>query len=160
MSEKPQDLAEEDRQAAGAAAQAAEPKPQAAAEQGKQAAAECPFCHLDGRRMLFKNRLACAFYDDYPVSPGHTLIVPFRHVKSFFELTMPERQAVDELIMRCRDFLDLKYHPDGYNIGVNINESAGQSVMHVHVHIIPRYTGDTPAPRGGVRGVIPQKQSY
>lgn len=120
----------------------------------------CPFCHLEDRKILFKNDLACAFFDGFPVSPGHTLIVPFRHVQSFFALTMAERQAIDELILKCRDFLDIKYHPDGYNIGVNINESAGQSVMHVHVHIIPRYNGDTPAPKGGVRGVIPEKQSY
>ncbi len=137
-----------------------EAKVQPAAEKTEQTAAVCPFCHLEDRKKLFANKLACAFYDSFPVSPGHILIVPFRHVKSFFELTMPERQAIDELILRCRDFLELKYHPDGYNIGVNVNESAGQSVMHVHVHIIPRYAGDTPAPRGGVRGVIPQKQNY
>lgn len=78
----------------------------------------CPFCHLEDRKILFKNDLACAFFDGFPVSPGHTLIVPFRHVQSFFALTMAERQAIDELILKCRDFLDIKYHPDGYNIGV------------------------------------------
>ncbi len=122
--------------------------------------AACPFCQLEGRHILLQNQYACAFYDQYPVSPGHILIVPFRHVASFFSLTLDERAAIDDLIIKAKDFLDIKYHPDGYNIGVNINESAGQSVMHVHVHMIPRYQGDTPAPKGGVRGVIAGKQAY
>lgn len=121
---------------------------------------DCPFCSLSDRKILFQNDYACAFYDAFPVSPGHLLIVPFRHVSSFFELTLPERQAIDNLIIKAKDFLDIKFHPDGYNLGVNVNKSAGQSVMHVHVHVIPRYQGDTPAPKGGVRGVIAEKQSY
>ncbi len=121
---------------------------------------QCPFCHLAGRKILFANKYASAFYDEYPVSPGHLLIVPKRHVASFFSLTLDERHAIDELIIKAKDFLDIKYHPDGYNLGVNVNASAGQSVMHVHVHVIPRYKGDTPSPKGGVRGVIAGKQSY
>lgn len=121
---------------------------------------DCPFCNLTHKKILFSNALACAFYDEAPVSPGHILIVPKRHVQSFFGLSLDERNAIDDLIIRARDFLDIKYHPDGYNIGVNINQSAGQSVMHVHIHVIPRYEGDTAKPRGGVRGVIPDKQDY
>ncbi|MBU3827495.1 MAG: HIT family protein [Candidatus Anaerobiospirillum merdipullorum] len=120
----------------------------------------CPFCQLSGRQLIAANQYAVAFYDGYPVSPGHTLIVSRRHVASFFDLNKAERQAIDELIFKVKDFLSAKYHPDGYNIGVNVNVSAGQSIMHVHVHVIPRYQGDTPAPKGGVRGVIPHKQSY
>jgi diadenosine tetraphosphate (Ap4A) HIT family hydrolase len=88
------------------------------------------------------------------------LVIPFRHVSSFFELTPEERVAVMDLIRDAKVLIEKSHKPDGYNIGINIGEAAGQSVWHVHVHVIPRYKGDVPNPRGGVRGVIPQKQSY
>ncbi len=101
-----------------------------------------------------------AFYDGYPVSPGHALIIPKRHVASYFDLTNHEREAMNVMLQYVKQKVDERYHPDGYNIGINVNEAAGQSVFHVHMHLIPRYKGDVPNPKGGVRGVIPSKQKY
>ena len=119
---------------------------------------ECPFCSEDGA--IVKNEHAYARFDKNPVNPGHVLVIPRRHVSSFFEISRPERQELFNLVDEMKLFLDRKYSPDGYNIGVNVGETAGQTVMHVHVHLIPRYKDDTANPRGGVRGVIPAKQSY
>ncbi|MCQ1538280.1 HIT family protein [Methanocalculus taiwanensis] len=104
--------------------------------------------------------LAYARYDLYPVSPGHQLAIPFRHVASFFEATEAEQAALLSLVHDARRLLDERYAPDGYNIGVNIGAAAGQSVMHLHLHVIPRYAGDMDDPKGGVRGVIPEKRGY
>ena len=104
--------------------------------------------------------LSLSFFDGFPVSPGHALIIPRRHVASFFDLTQDERQDMFNMVDDVKRILDDRFHPDGYNIGVNIGEAAGQSIFHVHLHLIPRYSGDVPNPRGGVRGVIPHKQSY
>ena len=104
--------------------------------------------------------LSLSFFDGFPVSPGHALIIPRRHVASFFDLTQEERQDMFNMVNEVKRILDDRFHPDGYNIGVNIGEAAGQSIFHVHLHLIPRYSGDVPNPRGGVRGVIPHKQSY
>lgn len=104
--------------------------------------------------------LSLSFFDGFPVSPGHALIIPRRHVVSFFDLTQDERQDMFNMVDEVKRILDDRFHPDGYNIGVNIGEAAGQSIFHVHLHLIPRYSGDVPNPRGGVRGVIPHKQSY
>lgn len=104
--------------------------------------------------------LSLSFFDGFPVSPGHALIIPRRHVASFFDLTQDERQDMFNMVDEVKRILDDRFHPDGYNIGVNIGETAGQSIFHVHLHLIPRYSGDVPNPRGGVRGVIPHKQSY
>lgn len=104
--------------------------------------------------------LSLSFFDGFPVSPGHALIIPRRHVASFFDLTQDERQDMFNMVDEVKRILDDRFHPDGYNIGVNIGEAAGQSIFHVHLHLIPRYSGDVPNPRGGVRGVIPHKQSY
>ena len=95
--------------------------------------------------------------DNHPVSPGHTLIIPKRHVASFFETTEEERQAMLRLLDEAKVILDRKHRPDGYNIGINGGEAAGQTVMHLHIHLIPRYKGDRPDPRGGVRWVLPDK---
>lgn len=120
----------------------------------------CPFCKVDSKKILFENELSLAFFDAYPVSLGHTLIVPKRHVASFFELSKNEREAIDALIFKVQDYLNSTFKPDGFNLGVNVGVAAGQSVMHVHVHVIPRFTGDMANPKGGVRGVIPGKQKY
>ncbi len=122
---------------------------------------ECIFCNLDqNREILAENDLAIAFYDAFPVNPGHTLIIPKRHVANYFELTEEECVAIQALLKIVKDTVEEKFHPDGYNIGVNVNEAAGQSVFHVHMHLIPRYIGDVENPKGGVRGVIPAKQKY
>jgi diadenosine tetraphosphate (Ap4A) HIT family hydrolase len=121
---------------------------------------ECPFCDVDQREIVKKNSLALAMYDKYPVADGHMLVVPMRHFSSYFEATTEEIQAMHSLIIHCRDILDATFHPDGYNIGVNIGQWAGQSVFHLHIHVIPRFQGDHPRPRGGVRNVIPWKGEY
>ena len=118
----------------------------------------CPFCEVD--TLLFGNALAYVKYDMYPVSPGHVLIIPRRHVSSWFDLTPEEHAAVSELIGRAKEYLDPIYSPAGYNIGVNCGEAAGQTIMHAHLHLIPRYVGDVPNPRGGIRAVIRAKQDY
>jgi diadenosine tetraphosphate (Ap4A) HIT family hydrolase len=120
----------------------------------------CPFCNPSAGDVIAENNLCYARYDSYPVSPGHLLIIPFRHVAGFFDATDEEQQALLSLIRDCRRLLDERFHPDGYNIGVNVGEAAGQTVMHLHVHLIPRYSGDVENPRGGVRGVIPEKRIY
>lgn len=122
---------------------------------------DCPFCGLsDQVELLSETATAMAFLDSYPVSEGHTLIVPKRHVASYFDLTIHEQRALWLLVNRCKKIANERYRPDGFNVGINVGEAAGQSVMHVHIHLIPRYNGDVEAPRGGVRGVIPGKRDY
>ena len=121
----------------------------------------CPFCKAESERdIIASSSLSVAFFDGFPVSPGHALIIPRRHVASFFELTQEEQQDLLNLADRVKRIVEERYHPDGYNIGINVGEAAGQSIIHVHMHLIPRYKGDVPNPRGGVRGVIPAKQNY
>lgn len=122
---------------------------------------KCPFCRLSRRVEIICETATCvAFYDGYPVSPGHALIIPKRHVASYFDLTNHEKEAMNIILQYVKQKIDERYHPDGYNIGINVNEAAGQSVFHVHMHLIPRYKGDVKNPKGGVRGVIPSRQSY
>lgn len=121
-------------------------------------AVKCPFCKH--KNLIYDSTFWEAFYDEYPVSEGHTLIVPKRHVTSIFDLNPNEVLSLDIAIQTIKNKLDNEYHPDGYNIGVNVGEAAGQTVQHCHIHIIPRYEGDVVCPRGGVRGVIPSKQFY
>ena len=121
----------------------------------------CPFCKVElEREIIASSPLSVAFFDGFPVSPGHALIIPKRHVSSFFDLSQEERQDLLNLADSVKQIVEERYHPDGYNIGVNVGEAAGQSIFHVHMHLIPRYQGDVPNPRGGVRGVIPAKQNY
>ncbi|HIP93707.1 MAG TPA: HIT family protein [Leucothrix sp.] len=119
----------------------------------------CPFCDGDDERIV-KNNLAFAIYDTNPASLGHALIIPKRHIAEYFEASREEKIAILELIDEMKQAIDKKHAPDAYNIGVNVGEVAGQSVPHIHIHIIPRYKGDVDDPRGGVRGVIPKKQKY
>ena len=123
-------------------------------------AAACLFCRVPAGQILIERPLALAARDSYPVSKGHTLIIPRRHVASFFETTEEERLAMMKLLDEARSLLDREHRPDGYNIGINSGAAAGQTVMHVHIHLIPRYTGDRPDPRGGVRWVLPEKAAY
>jgi diadenosine tetraphosphate (Ap4A) HIT family hydrolase len=121
---------------------------------------QCIFCDPDAASVVLENDKAYARHDAYPVSPGHLLVIPKRHVASLFDTTPEELADLWELVGMAKEFLDAEYRPDGYNIGVNIGAAAGQSVMHLHVHVIPRYAGDMDEPKGGVRGVIPGKQGY
>ena len=120
----------------------------------------CPFCNIDENLIIKKNELCYAIYDKFPVNQGHILIIPFRHFSSFFDSTKEEKIAIFDLLDECKKILDEKYKPDGYNIGINIGHYAGQTIFHLHVHLIPRYKGDIDNPRGGVRGVIPEKRIY
>jgi diadenosine tetraphosphate (Ap4A) HIT family hydrolase len=122
---------------------------------------ECIFCNLDpNREIIAQNDLALAFFDAFPVNPGHALIIPKRHVADYFDLTEDEVAAMQALLREVKAIVEKRFNPDGYNIGVNVNAAAGQSVFHVHMHLIPRYKGDVENPKGGVRGVIPSKQKY
>jgi diadenosine tetraphosphate (Ap4A) HIT family hydrolase len=126
---------------------------------------KCRFCDDEyirtlSERIILENDLAYARYDGFPVNEGHMLIITKRHMENFFHTTEDEKKAIFDLVSMCKILLDEKYNPDGYNIGMNCGASAGQTVMHTHIHLIPRYDGDVPNPKGGVRGVIPSKQDY
>jgi diadenosine tetraphosphate (Ap4A) HIT family hydrolase len=118
----------------------------------------CPFCKTGDT--VLKNNLAYVRYDKYPVSQGHLLIIPFRHVSDYFELDNDEKSALYRLLDEGKELLIGEYQPDGFNVGINIGETAGQTIPHVHIHLIPRYKGDTNNPMGGVRGVIPEMKMY
>ena len=120
----------------------------------------CPFCDVASKRILECNALVLAIADAYPVSAGHTLIVPRRHVVDFFELTVEEIRSVYRMLRVMRYRLHRTMAPAGYNIGVNVAPTAGQTISHTHIHLIPRYPGDVPDPAGGVRNVIPGKGRY
>jgi len=120
----------------------------------------CPFCNLPRDRIVFESELGIAFRDGYQVSQGHTLIVPKRHVETFFDTTPDEQAALLQLLKIARSDLDRLFHPAGYNIGINDGVAAGQTVMHMHIHLIPRYDGDRADPRGGVRWVLPDRAAY
>lgn len=119
----------------------------------------CPFCIPD-RECLLETDLAYAIYDKYPVNDGHVLIVSKRHCSDFFELTIKEQTACLSMVNEIKDVVSKRFNPDGFNVGINVGEKAGQTIDHVHIHLIPRYNGDMDDPRGGVRGVIPSKQKY
>ncbi len=120
---------------------------------------DCLFCQLD-RQTLFENQHVMAIEDKYPISKGHILIIPKRHIESVFEVTKTEWLEIHDLIKRLKKRCDALYQPDGYNIAINNGTAAGQTVFHLHVHMIPRYEGDVDDPAGGVRGIIPGKQKY
>lgn len=120
----------------------------------------CQFCNISDNEIVFKNELCCARYDKYPVSNGHLLLITYRHFGNYFDATHEEKLALIDLIDKAKEFLSENFNPDGFNIGINTGEAAGQTVMHFHCHVIPRYKGDVENPRGGVRGVIPEKMDY
>ena len=120
----------------------------------------CPFCVIVQDQIILERPLALVKRDGYPLTKGHSLIIPRRHVASFFDCTAEERQAMLELLDEAKAVLDKEHAPDGYNIGLNNGAAAGQTVMHVHMHLIPRYAGDTADPRGGVRWIFPDKAAY
>ena len=122
--------------------------------------ASCPLCALPAERILLLADEALVIRDAFPVSPGHTLVIPRRHIGSFFELTDAERACMVELLAKAKAELDLSFQPDGFNIGINDGAAAGQTVPHLHLHLIPRYRGDAPDPHGGVRWVLPPKAKY
>jgi superfamily II DNA or RNA helicase/diadenosine tetraphosphate (Ap4A) HIT family hydrolase len=124
----------------------------------------CPFCPIDSQRILFRHSVGSAsvvaLWDGFPVSPGHLLIVPVRHVPTWFDASPEEHQALTDALEIAKSLIESQFQPQGYNIGINVGAAAGQTVSHLHVHLIPRYHGDVPDPRGGVRHVIPQLANY
>jgi len=119
----------------------------------------CIFCNPE-REILARNESAIAVFDTYPVSPGHALVLPLRHVATIWDLNAAEYDDCFRLVRAVQPLLAARFSPDGFNVGANCGEAAGQSVWHAHIHVIPRYKGDTPNPRGGVRNVIPLKGNY
>jgi len=124
----------------------------------------CPFCQIadthDHERIIIENETAFVIRDAYPISAGHTLVIPRRHMGSFFGLSDQERADLMSLLDRAREQLLTEFSPDAFNVGINDGPAAGQTVPHLHIHLIPRYEGDVTDPRGGVRWIIPDKADY
>mgnify|MGYP002398252804 CR=1 FL=1 len=123
---------------------------------------DCPFCYNNVQsKIVDRYQSVIAIADEHPVSDGHLLIIPIRHSIDYFSLSERERRDADRLIQICRKRISTNDSSvTGFNIGINNGESAGQTIFHSHIHLIPRRDGDTPQPRGGVRGVIPDKMGY
>jgi diadenosine tetraphosphate (Ap4A) HIT family hydrolase len=121
---------------------------------------DCPFCNIDGSALLFSDELIACIWDQYPVSPGHILLVTRQHVKTWFAASNEQQQALIAAIGLAKAAIEALHCPDGYNIGVNSGEAGGQTIEHLHLHIIPRYLGDDKDPRGGIRKVLPEKAKY
>ena len=119
-----------------------------------------PFLQIPESHWALHNELAFAIFDKYPVNDGHLLIIPRRLIPTWFDATTAEQHAIMDLVEAAKRLLDERHQPDGYNIGINVGTAAGQTVMHLHVHVIPRFHGDMDDPRGGVRHVIPWKGNY
>jgi len=120
----------------------------------------CPFCQPDPNNILLECLLTYALWDNYPISTGHVLIVPKRHIPSLFNANLEEQTALLVTLDQARQHLNQAYHPDGYNIGINDGKTAGQTIPHLHIHLIPRYQGDCQDPRGGIRWLFPEKAKY
>jgi diadenosine tetraphosphate (Ap4A) HIT family hydrolase len=124
---------------------------------------DCLFCQFEDptkNTIIEESELAYSRWDNFPASDGHAEVVPKRHIESYFDLTEEEVLSIHGLAIATKHVIDERYNPDGYNIGVNDGEAAGRTVHHVHLHLIPRYVGDVPEPRGGIRHIIPGKGSY
>jgi len=120
----------------------------------------CTYCNLPEARIVDQTALSIAFNDVFPVSPGHTLIIPRRHVESYFDLTNQEREDMNILMIRIKNKLKDELNPNGFNIGVNDGFAAGQTVTHINMHLIPRFKGDVTEPRGGIRWIFPEKAVF
>lgn len=122
---------------------------------------QCPFCQPDNEReIILETQEVFAIYDKFPVNPGHALIIPKIHQSDFFDLNDELQNACFRALNEVKKIVSFRFQPQGFNVGINVGETAGQTIPHVHIHLIPRYSGDVEKPRGGVRGVIPSKQSY
>ncbi len=120
----------------------------------------CPFCSLPSSRIVASDEFSLIIRDGFPISPGHTLLIPKRHIGSFFDITENERGSLMRFLKVAKEELQNEFSPDGYNIGINDGSAAGQTVAHLHIHLIPRYIGDCHDPRGGIRWIIPSKADY
>lgn len=120
---------------------------------------DCPFCNLD-RDVILESEYCYTIFDKYPVNPGHVLVISKRHEGDYFNLAKEEVEDLWQLVAKVKHFLEEEYHPDGFNVGFNVGSDAGQTIDHVHIHVIPRFKGDMDDPTGGVRHVIPGKGNY
>ena len=121
---------------------------------------DCPFCHHAPSSRWLESPAALALWDGFPISEGHTLVVPRRHIASLFDLPTPDLAAIWEFVTQVRRELVKRFQVKAFNVGLNDGAAAGQTVMHAHIHIIPRRDGDAPDPRGGIRWIIPEKADY
>ncbi len=122
---------------------------------------DCVFCKdFPKDRIIYEDTIWVAVLDGYPVTEGHTLLIPKRHCETYFDLNETEYDSLSQTIRIVSQLLRVKYNPQGFNIGVNCGSVAGQTVHHCHIHIIPRYEGDCENPRGGIRGCVPHKMVY
>ena len=122
---------------------------------------DCRMCRAHTTPRLFlEGNLCFAVWDKNPASPGHFLVIPYRHFPDYFDINDDELEELWSLVSKGKIIADEKFQPDGYNIGINVGKWAGQSIFHLHIHVIPRYQGDVENPKGGVRGVIPEKKLY
>jgi len=122
---------------------------------------DCRFCtSKPGRQLIVESKFGFAAFDRHPASNGHFLVIPYRHFASYFDIQDDEREDLWTLVAKGKEVVDKEWNPDGYNIGINVGEAAGQSIHHLHIHVIPRYKGDVENPKGGVRGVIPAQKLY
>lgn len=122
--------------------------------------ATCPFCSVPAEQRFYDGPLVFGIWDSHPASPGHALLIPKRHVPTWFEATPAEQAELVAATAQARNAIEATRAPDGYNLGVNIGAAAGQTVFHLHLHMIPRYEGDVARPRGGVRHVVPGRGDY
>ncbi|MDP5115744.1 MAG: HIT family protein [Burkholderiaceae bacterium] len=120
----------------------------------------CTYCNLSESRIIDQSPLTLVFRDVFPVSPGHTLIIPRRHVESYFDLTDQEREDMTFMMMRAKNALKTELSPQAFNIGINEGFAAGQTVAHINMHLIPRFKGDVTEPRGGIRWIFPDKAVF
>jgi len=121
----------------------------------------CLFCNTSKKEIIFENDLAFVTFDSYPVSQFHSLIIPKRHIQNYFDLTNDELLACHGLLLKIKNKINSDDNTvGGFNIGVNSEKIAGQSILHCHIHLIPRREGDVDNPQGGVRSVIPSRQHY
>jgi diadenosine tetraphosphate (Ap4A) HIT family hydrolase len=128
---------------------------------GKVRLVGCVLCvRLSGGDFVAENNLAVAFRDAFPLNLGHCLLIPRRHESDFLSLTAEEQAAIWALVAPVRRYIEGGGTPDGYNIGINVDEAAGQTIAHAHLHVIPRYRGDVADPPGGIRCVIPERARY
>lgn len=121
---------------------------------------ECIFCNIPVGYYVIDNEFFFALHDKYPVSPGHMLIIPKRHVETWFELSPEEKDSMLLLAEEAKELIEKERRPDGFNFGINQGEAAGQTVPHLHLHVIPRYKNDVEDPEGGIRGAVPHKRKY
>jgi diadenosine tetraphosphate (Ap4A) HIT family hydrolase len=121
---------------------------------------DCPFCAVSKERILFEDQECIAFWDNFPISKGHVLVIPRLHVESIFKMDPETWTAIWQMVARVRTSVAGTFQADGINIGVNDGQAAGQTIKHAHIHVIPRFAGDVADPRGGVRWIIPDKAKY